>query len=272
VGLSYIETEEGRMALALVSDITERTRAADELARTNKQLSRSNGELGDFAYFASHDLQEPLRMITSYLQLLDRRYGEQLDPEAHEFIDYAVNGAARMKTLIQDLLSFSRVGTTVPSFRQVSAGILLENALTNLELAISESHAEVTADPLPEIVADQRLFAQVFQNLIGNGIKFHGDDTPAVHVSANQHGDSWVFSVRDNGIGIDPQHATRLFHIFERLHGADQYPGTGVGLAIAQKIVERHGGTIWFESQVGIGTTFYFSVPIQLTLALTQAN
>lgn len=272
IGLNSVETDEGKMALGLVSDITDRKHAADEVARANKELRRSNTELGDFAHIASHDLQEPLRMITSYLQLLDRRYGEQLDSEAREFIGYAVDGAARMKSLIQDLLSFSRAGTAEASFRPVSAGILLDHALANLEVAIDESHARVTSDILPEIFADAGLFAQVFQNLIGNAIKFRGSEPPSIHISATEQGASWVFSVRDNGIGIDPQHATRVFRIFERLHNADQYPGTGVGLAITQKIVERHGGTIWFESQIGNGTTFYFSIPIRQALAMSQTG
>jgi len=272
IGLSFVQTEEGEMALGLVSDITERKRSDDELARTNEQLARankelrhSNSELEDFAYVASHDLQEPLRMIATYLELLQHRYAEQLDAEAHEFIGYAVDGAARMKSLIQDLLSFSRAGTVSASFRPIAAAALVEHALNNLITAIKENHATVAVDPLPEIVVDAGLFAQVFQNLIGNAVKFHGEAAPAVHVSAVQRDAAWVFAVRDNGIGIDPQHAGRIFRIFERLHSVDQYPGTGVGLAITQKIVERHGGTIWFESQIGSGTTFYFSVPIPAT-------
>jgi light-regulated signal transduction histidine kinase (bacteriophytochrome) len=243
-----------------------------DLARVNAELRRANAELRDFAHVASHDLQEPLRMIASYLQLLERRYSEQLDPEAREFISYAVDGATRMKSLIQDLLSFSQAGTAVASFRPVPAGTVLEQALTNLEVALEESAAQVTAGPLPEIVADASLLVQVFQNLIGNAIKFRGSEPPSIHVWAERQESNWVFSIRDNGIGIDPQHSARVFQIFERLHGSDQYPGTGVGLAIAQKIIERHGGSIWFESQVRCGTTFHFSIPIQTVLKLAQTN
>jgi light-regulated signal transduction histidine kinase (bacteriophytochrome) len=247
-------------------------RSSGDLARVNAELRRANSELRDFAHIASHDLQEPLRMITSYLQLLERHYGEQLDPEAREFLSFAVDGATRMKSLIQDLLKFSQAGTAVASFRPVSAGLLLEQALSNLEVAIEESRAQISSDPLPIVVADSNLLVQVFQNLIGNAIKFHGDRPPSIHVSATEQDSSWVFAIRDNGIGIDQQHGPRIFQIFERLHGADQYPGTGVGLAIAQKVVERHGGSIWFESQVGSETTFYFSIPIQHSMAMAQTN
>ncbi|MSV34298.1 MAG: GHKL domain-containing protein [Bryobacterales bacterium] len=245
---------------------------SDDLAGVNAELRRANAELRDFAHIASHDLQEPLRMITSYLQLLERRYGDQLDPEAREFIAFAVDGATRMKSLIRDLLSFSQAGTAVANFRPVAATMLLDQALANLEVAIEESEAHITTDPLPEIVADSNLLVQVFQNLIGNAIKFHADTPPSIHVSATEQDSSWVFAIRDNGIGIDQQHGARVFQIFERLHGADQYPGTGVGLAIVQKIVDRHGGTIWFKSQVGSGTTFYFSIPIQHGMAMAQTN
>ena len=200
----------------------------------------------------------------------DRRYSEKLDPEAREFIAYAVDGAARMKILIQDLLSFAKAGTTVANFRPVEADMLLEQALSNLEVAIEESEARITSDPLPEVVADGSLLVDVFQNLIGNAIKFHRDKPPRVHVSAKEQDSSWVFSVRDNGIGIDPGHSQRIFQIFERLHASDQYPGTGVGLAIAQKVVERHGGSIWFESQIGAGTTFYFSIPFQSSAVMVK--
>ena len=177
-----------------------------------------------------------------------------------------------MKGLIQDLLSFSRAGTVAANIGPISAGTLLEHSLTNLAAAMEENHAAVTEDPLPEIVVDASLFNQVFQNLIGNAIKFHGAADPSVHVSAERRGSTWVFSVRDNGIGIESQHAGRIFRIFERLHGVDEYPGTGMGLAIAQKIVERHGGKIWLESQIGIGTTFHFSIPIPTSLALAQIS
>jgi PAS domain S-box-containing protein len=261
IGLSPVQTEAGRLALGLISDITERKRAADELSRVNEELRGSNAQLEQFAYVASHDLQEPLRMVSSYLELLERRYPGQLDSQAQEFIHYAVDGARRMKALIEDLLSLSRAGTTALKFHAVQARAVLEQALANLQVAVEQSHAEVTADPLPEILADAGLLALVFQNLIGNAIKFRKDRAPRVHVSAQRAAAEWTFSVRDNGIGIEPRHAARVFRIFERLHSTDVYPGSGVGLAISQRIVERHGGIIWLESQLGIGTTFFFTVP-----------
>ena len=261
IGLSPVQTGEGRLALGLISDITDRKRAADELLRVNDELRGSNAQLEQFAYVASHDLQEPLRMVSSYLELLERRYRGQLDSQAQEFIHYAVDGAMRMKALIQDLLSFSRAGTTALKLHTLRLSAILQDVRENLQVAIEQSQAEVTADPLPEIVADPGLLALVFQNLIGNAIKFQKNGTPRVHVSAQRVPAGWILSVRDNGIGIASQHATRVFRIFERLHSSDVYPGSGVGLAISQRIVERHGGKIWFESALGEGTTFFFSIP-----------
>ena len=261
IGLSYVETEDGQLALGLISDVSERHRAAAELARVNEELRRSNAQLEQFAYVASHDLQEPLRMVSSYLELLERRYGLQLDSEAQEFIRYAVDGAGRMKVLIQDLLSFSRAGTQTLRVRPVPSEGILTTALANLKVAIEQSEAQITWDPLPEIVADPNVLGVVFQNLIGNAIKFQTNGAPAVHISAQHTPAEFVFSVRDNGIGIAPQHAERVFRVFERLHSADRYPGTGVGLAISQRVVERHGGKIWLESTPGVGTTFFFTIP-----------
>jgi light-regulated signal transduction histidine kinase (bacteriophytochrome) len=249
------------VALALIIDITERKRIADELARVNEELRHSNAQLEQFAYVASHDLQEPLRMVSSYLELLERRYRDRLDAEANEFIHYAVDGAKRMKSLIQDLLSFSRAGTQTLQLRASSGRAILENALVNLKVAIEQTRSEITSDPLPEIAADPSLLGAVFQNLIGNAMKFQKDRQPHVHICAQHSGTDWIFSVRDNGIGIEPRHADRVFRIFERLHGPEQYAGTGVGLAISQRIVERHGGKIWLESKLGVGTTFFFSIP-----------
>ena len=270
IGLSYVPGDDGPVMFAAVSDITDRKRARDELTRVNTELLHSNGELEQFAYVASHDLQEPLRMITGYLQLLERRYQGRLDTDAGEFIHYAVDGAARMKRLILDLLSFSRVGTQAAQFRVVESETMFRNALTNLKAAIDESHAAITSDPLPSIVADQGLLTQVFQNLIGNGIKFQKSSQPQIHVSCVERDGSWVFSVKDNGIGIDPQHGDRIFRIFERLHGQDSYPGTGVGLAVTQKIVERHGGRIWLDPVPEGGTIFYFSIPCNVKAAQTD--
>jgi light-regulated signal transduction histidine kinase (bacteriophytochrome) len=267
IGLGHVQTEAGPVALGLVVDITERKRIESELARVNTELTRSNAELAQFAYVASHDLQEPLRMITGYLQLLNKRYGTQLNQEASEFIGYAVDGALRMKNLIQDLLRLSRAGSQNLNLRAVETATLFQAAQANLEVAIQESGAEITADSLPVLVADAGLLTQVFQNLIGNALKFRRPEVaPRIHVSAREAAvgepsRGWIFSVRDNGIGIQPQHYDRIFRIFERLHGADAYEGSGVGLAITQRIVERHSGRLWVESNPGEGSTFFFSIP-----------
>lgn len=261
--ISYGESREAgkRHFTAIVRDITERKAAQDELARRAAELSRSNSELEQFAYVASHDLQEPLRMVASYTQLLSRRYKGKLDGEADEFIGYAVDGANRMQALINDLLTFSRVGTRGKPLESVNSAAALESALLNLEVAIEEAKAKVTHGPLPTVVADEGQFTQLFQNLVGNAVKFHGATPPEIHVSAERDGRSWRFSVRDNGIGIDPRHFDRLFIVFQRLHGRTEYPGTGIGLAVCKKIVERHKGRIWVESAAGKGSTFFFTIP-----------
>ena len=233
-----------------------------ELGRLNGELDRSNKELAQFAYVASHDLQEPLRMVSSYTQLLSRRYKGRLDASADEFIAFAVDGASRMQTLINDLLAYSRVGTRGKEFEATDCEAAFDQALANLKTAIEECSAVVTHGPLPTMMADRMQIGQLLQNLIGNAVKYRGAEPPQVHVSATRSGNEWVFSVRDNGIGIDPQFAERIFVVFQRLHTRDEYPGTGIGLAICKKIVERHGGRIWVESQVGSGATFYFTVPI----------
>ncbi len=238
-----------------------RKRAEEALAQKAQELARSNADLQHFAYIASHDLQEPLRMVTSYLQLLERRYKEQFDTDAREFIAYAVDGVTRMQGLINALLSYSRVGTRGKPFAPTDCAVILERALTNLKVAIEESNAVVTHDPLPTVMADDVQLTQVFQNLIGNAVKFRGKRTPQVHVGAQRGKGEWIFSVRDNGIGIDPQHFERIFMIFQRLHTQDEYPGAGIGLAVCKKIVERHGGRIWVESLPGQGSTFYFTIP-----------
>jgi light-regulated signal transduction histidine kinase (bacteriophytochrome) len=240
--------------LASVVDISARKQAEEELRRSNEELER-------FAYVASHDLQEPLRTVASYVQLLARRYRDRLDQDATEFIDFAVDGAKRMQRLIEDLLAFSRVGTRGPAPVATSAQAALTSALGGLHAAIQDAGATVTYDPLPEVLADPGQLEQVFANLIGNALKFHGANPPEVHVSATTNGARCVFSVRDNGIGIDPQYYERIFVIFQRLHGREAYPGTGIGLAICKKIVARHGGRIWLESVPGEGTTFSFSLP-----------
>ena len=231
-----------------------------ERRAAERELARSNAELRQFAYVASHDLQEPLRAVTSYVQLLARRYRGRLDCEADEFIDFAVAGAVRMKALITDVLEFSRVGRGARPFQPTDCEATLAGVLANLELAIRERGARVTHDPLPTVMGDAVQLGQVFQNLIGNAIKFCRD-VPCVHVSAEACGGQWHFAVRDNGIGIEPQYHERIFAVFQRLHGRDEYTGTGMGLAIAKKIIESHGGRMWIESQAGQGATFHFTIP-----------
>lgn len=245
----------------LAEEISRRKETEKELQMTLLELERSNMELQQFAYVASHDLQEPLRMISSYLQLLERRYKGKLDQDADDFIDFAVDGARRMQGLINDILQLSRLGTREKSLSTVDCEAILEEALTNLRVSIESSRAEVTHDPLPSVTADPTQLVQLFQNLVGNAIKFRGKADPLIHVSAQQNEAAWLFSVRDNGIGIDPQYSSRIFGIFQRLHGRGEYPGTGIGLAICRKIVEGHGGRIWVESEPGSGATFFFTLP-----------
>lgn len=238
----------------------EQHRLRDELERHAEALARSNAELQQFAYVASHDLQEPLRTISSYVQLLARRYGSQLDSDAQEFISFAVEGTKRMQNLINDLLMLSRVGTRGRELEPTDCKVALDESLANLGAALKDSAAEVTHDPLPTVMADKPQLTQLFQNLIGNAIKFHSGDTPKIHISCQGNGKDYTIGVRDNGIGIDPRHADRIFQVFQRLHDREKYAGTGIGLAICKKIVERHGGRIWVESQPGEGATFLFNL------------
>ncbi len=244
-------------------EIAERKKAEKEREQLLGELSRSNEELQQFAYIASHDLQEPLRMVASYVQLLENRYKGKLDADADDFIGFAVDGAARMQKMINDLLIYSRVGTRGGSFEPADCEAVLEQALVNLRMAVEESGAGVTHDVLPTVTADDSQLVQLFQNLIGNAIKFRGDETPHIHVLSEEKGGEWIFSVRDNGIGIDRQYAERIFEIFERLHTRSEYAGTGIGLAVCKRIVERHGGRIWVESEAGKGSKFYFTIPIR---------
>jgi signal transduction histidine kinase/DNA-binding LacI/PurR family transcriptional regulator len=237
-------------------------RRADELAEANAHLEEANSQLEQFAYFASHDLQEPLRMVTSYLQLLRKRYSDRLDDDAHDFITYAIDGAIRMKQLISDLLIYSRVTTHNQPLELTNCEDLLARVLSDLKIAIEEGDALITHDPLPLVLADGAQLMGVFQNLISNAIKFRADRQPHIHISAEEGEDEWVFSVQDNGIGIEPEYFERIFVVFTRLHTQAKYPGTGIGLAICKKVVERHGGRIWIESQPGEGTTFFFTLPV----------
>ncbi len=251
-----------------VHDLTERKRneeavlkSREELAAQAEELARSNSELEQFAYVASHDLQEPLRMVASYVQLIQRRYKGKLDSDADEFISFAVEGSNRMQALINDLLTYSRVGTRGKPLVPVDAAAPLKRALENLQVAIDESKAVVKVAPLPTVKADESQLVQLFQNLLSNAIKYRGPATPEIHVSAARDGQAWHFAVRDNGIGIDPRHFDRIFIIFQRLQARDETSGTGIGLALCKKIVERHGGRIWVESAPGKGSTFHFTIP-----------
>ncbi len=267
-------------ALNMMLDADEARRAAErankelkreiaERERVEAELERSNRELEQFAYVASHDLQEPLRAVGGYLQFLERRYAGKLDKDADKFIARSVAAATRMRTMINDLLAFSRLGTRGKSFEPTACSTVLAQAVVNLQATIEESDAVVTHDPLPEVMADAGQLVQLFQNLLSNAIKFRGQETPRVHISAERledeasetHSASWLFSVRDNGIGFEPQYAERIFIIFQRLHTQDEYPGTGIGLAVCKKIVERHGGRVWVESEPGVGSTFFFTLP-----------
>jgi PAS domain S-box-containing protein len=252
-------------------DISDRKKLEEELAERAKQLEQSNAELEQFAYVASHDLQEPLRTIASYTQLLARRYEGQLDEKADKYIHYVVDGAQRMQTLIDDLLKYSRVSTSRQELQPVDCQEVLEQAIGHLRVAIRQAGAEVSLDSscprLPVVQGDATQLLQLFQNLISNAIKYRQPEVkPVVKIAAKpsqfkSSGGCWLFAVKDNGIGIDPQHRDRIFLIFQRLHTRGEYPGTGIGLAVCHKIVERHGGRIWVESQIGQGATFYFTLP-----------
>ncbi len=253
IGLNPIETDEGLFVLASVVDISARKQAEEELRRSNEELER-------FAYVASHDLQEPLRTVASYVQLLERRYRDKLDTDAAEFIDFAVQGAKRMQRLIDDLLAFSRVGTRGNALIPVDAGASVDMSMESLRAAITDSGASIEHNGLPMVLADPVQLQQLFVNLIGNAVKFRGAEPPRVRVHAEREGSRWKFSVEDNGIGIEAQFFDRIFVIFQRLHVRDSFPGTGIGLAICKKIVERHGGRIWVTSHPGQGTTFCFTL------------
>ncbi|HYL88476.1 MAG TPA: ATP-binding protein, partial [Burkholderiales bacterium] len=263
-----LRTEGGWVIVGTSRDITER-KAADagrrqaeaELRAAHDELARSNKELEQFAYVVSHDLQEPLRMVSNYTQLLRKRYGERLEASAHEFMDFVIDGAARMKQLIEDLLAYSRVGTKGKEFKPVSIEGPLKKAITNLRAAIEESSAAVTWDPLPTLGVDEMQLAQLFQNLMGNALKFRAPGVPRIHVSAEDKDGAWHITVADNGIGIEPQYFERIFMLFQRLHTMGEYPGTGIGLAICKKVGERHGGRIWVSSTPGEGSQFHFTLP-----------
>ncbi|MBT3878022.1 MAG: PAS domain S-box protein [Candidatus Scalindua sp.] len=247
--------------VALKEDITEKIQAEELMKHMVEDIQRSNKELEQFAYVASHDLQEPLRMVASYMQLLQRRYKDKLDNDANDFINYAVDGSKRMQALIHDLLAYSRVGSRVKELEPVDTGPVLDRAIKNLEKSIKDRGAIVMHGSMPTVFADGPQITQLFQNLIGNAIKYHSKATPRIQVSAKQNEKDITFSVSDNGIGIESQYYERIFTIFQRLHGKSEYSGTGIGLAICKKIVERHNGKIWVESLSGEGSIFYFTIP-----------
>ncbi len=258
----HIRDGAGRMirSIGMVQDITERKRADEDLKKALSELERSNKELEQFAYVASHDLQEPLRMVASYVKLLEKKYKGQLDEKADQYIHFAVDGALRMQKLIEGLLAYSRIGRG-GEFTLVDTNEVFSHVVSNLSAALLESHAVITKDDLPRVSGDETQFMQLFQNLIGNAVKFRKPEVPPlVHVSAKRERRNWVFSVRDNGIGMDPAYANRIFLIFQRLHTREEYPGTGIGLALCKKIVERHHGRIWVESAPGEGAIFFFTI------------
>ena len=259
--LSPLESTGGILVTAAIRNIAARKKSEEHLLKTVAELKLSNDELQQFAYVSSHDLQEPLRMVASYTQLLAKRYKGRLDPDADEFIAFAVDGCNRMQRLIQDLLAYSRAGTRGEAVHEISGENALDQALANLRTTIQDSGAVVTHDLLPALTTDSTQLAQVFQNLVGNAIKYRGAAVPHVHVSAANSGCEWIFSVRDNGMGIDSQYFERIFVLFQRLHARDEFEGTGIGLAICKKTLERLGGRIWVESQPGHGSTFLFALP-----------
>ena len=261
---SPVMDEKGNLlsSCTLVYNITERKEADRQMLQLTEDLKRSNEELEQFAYVASHDLQEPLRAVTSYTQLLADRYQGNLDEKADKYINYIVDGATRMQQLINDLLAYSRLGTRGQEFEPTDCNAAVQQSLCNLQIAIAEKKAVITCDAMPTVMADESQLVQLFQNLIANSIKFCRQDIPLIDIAARRQENEWLFYVRDNGIGIAPEYADRIFIIFGRLHGRREYSGTGIGLAMCKRIVERHGGRIWVESQEGKGATFYFSIPI----------
>jgi PAS domain S-box-containing protein len=258
--LSPIESTDGIVITVAIRDITARKKADADLLAKVDELKRSNEELQQFAYVASHDLQEPLRMVASYTQLLSRRYKGRLDDDADEFIAFAVDGANRMQHLIQDLLEYSRVGTKGRELSSISSDKALRHALGNLRGAIEAGHAVVTHDALPLVHADEMQLVQLFQNLVGNAIKYQAAEVPRIHISAVAGANKWLFSVKDNGLGIEAKYYKKIFGMFQRLHGREEFAGTGIGLAICRKIVQRHGGDISVQSRPGHGSTFTFSL------------
>jgi PAS domain S-box-containing protein len=261
IGLNPIQTPDGMMVLSAVVDISERKRAIEALAARSEELQSSNADLEQFAHVASHDLQEPLRMVASYTELLAEHYKDRLDEKAEKYIHYVIDGAKRMQELVKDLLAYSRVDSQGMPPTVIKTDIVVRHVLDNLKLAIEDSHAEIVCEHLPDAASDSVQLAQVFQNLIGNALKFRGESPPHIQIHGERQDNKLLFRVEDNGIGIDKQYCDRVFQMFQRLHERGRYEGSGVGLAIAKKIVERHGGRIWFDSEPERGTTFFFTMP-----------
>jgi light-regulated signal transduction histidine kinase (bacteriophytochrome) len=249
-----------QMILLAIEDITERRLREEELKKLSEELARSNTDLRDFAYVASHDLKKPLQSIEGFAKLLGRRYKGKLDAKADEFIEYIGSSVKRMQELIKDLLEYSQIGAKGKKFKPTNCSGVVEKAVGNLQAAIEESNAVVTYDELPTVMVDTPQMISLFQNLIDNAINFRGEEAPRIHISAQRKGDEWVFSIQDNGIGIDPKDSEQIFGMFQRLHGSTEYPGTGIGLAICKKIVGQHGGRIWVESEPRKGSTFFFTL------------
>ena len=249
--------------MKITRDLTEKKNAQEELVQKTEELKRSNTELEQFAYVASHDLQEPLRMITSYVQLLEKRYKDKLDDDANEFINYAVDGANRMQTLIYSLLEYSRINRIKP-FTKIDLDDALHEVINDLSVSIKETNAKISWGVMPVIYGDTVLIGQLFFNLIANALKFKGERPPVIEISCQKQNNDYLFSVKDNGIGIKKEYAEKIFVIFQRLHSKEKYPGTGIGLAVCKKIVERHEGTIWINSEPNVGTTFYFTIKTDL--------
>jgi light-regulated signal transduction histidine kinase (bacteriophytochrome) len=261
VTLGPLAGEGSVSVVASVRDITWRKQLEADLRNSAEELARSNADLEQFAYVASHDLQEPLRAVAGLVQLLQQRLAGKLDERGEEFMHHAVDGARRMQTLISDLLMYSRLSTRAHPPQTIDSSIAVERALANLALPVLESGALVSVEPLPSIVADPTQLTQLFQNLIGNALKYRGDRKPLIRISSRRVDGTWVFSVEDNGIGIEAEYFERIFGVFQRLHTLREYPGTGIGLAICKRIVERHGGRLWVESVPAQGSTFRFTLP-----------